>query len=414
MDAFSWELDTKMLPTMWDGLVQRPNLLSLTVKFPGSRLPMPTIHLPPFPKLQWLKITDIDPLCYPDDISRLLLGSKRLQHLKLHWSPRMLQAREPSTTLQAYFGASAAAGYKLTLKSLALQNLFAIHDVVAHEILADTVEEFTMISSLPSGGDAADMIFMDYTWRASPPNSLPPFKMFRGDKVSRTHIEILSRMRGSLEKLYLVTGRQPREKPEANGHSNGVAASCMESPECVITPTTPKTPADNVIVGLCSDYLDTIFRVSGPTLRHLLLMPHWRLTSEELARLVHACPNLEQVGLGLETPSFTVLRLLIPFLPQLYALRILDNVDDWGLTDKMLESSDDTHERIIGREAYQRGWKRLSWIGVGDLIFEIDNKQVLWETGEDGAVTYRKKTKRRPTEAVRGIDIWEMDRLDVL
>ena len=414
MDGTSWELNTKMLPTMWEGLVQRPNLHSLTVKFPGSRLPTPIIHLPPFPKLQWLKITDIDPLCYPDDISRLLLGSKKLQHLKLHWSPRMQKAREPSTSLQAYFGTSAAAGYRLTLKSLALQNLYAAHDVIAHEIIADTMEEFTMINGIPGVGDAADLVFWDYSWRAHPPKVLPAFKIFRSDKISRTQMDVISKTRAGLEKLYLITGRQSKETLESDGSSSSTVTSCMASPEGAFTPTTPKTPADSAIANLCPDYLEVIYRVSGSTLRHLLLLPHWRLTSEDLARLVQACPNLEQLGLGLETPSFNMLQLLMPFLPKLFALRVLDKADDWALTDKMLECSTESHEKIIGYEAYQRRWKRLGWIGIGDLVFEVNNKQVITEIDENGVVSHRKKTKRRPAEAVRGIDIWEMDRLDVL
>lgn len=75
----SWEIyNTKALETVCQGLAQLQNLQSLTLRFPSSRHPRPTTIIPPMPNLRILKVTDIDPLCYPDDISLLLYGSKKV------------------------------------------------------------------------------------------------------------------------------------------------------------------------------------------------------------------------------------------------------------------------------------------------------------------------------------------------
>jgi len=42
-----------------------------------------------------------------------------------------------------------------------------------------------------------------------------------------------------------------------------------------------------------------------------------------IARLVHACPNLEQLALATETSSFDTMTLLVPFLRKLVAIRVL-------------------------------------------------------------------------------------------
>ena len=282
-----------MLPTVWMGLVQRPNLLDLTVRFPGTRFPRPTLVVPPIPKLISLKLTDIDPLCYPDDVSLLLYGSKNLRTLKMHWSSRMREAREPSVTLSSYFGKSIAMNYKMPLKSMAFHNLYAQHDSIVHDLFDSTVEEFSMISSAAGAGDSADMAFIDNNWRTSPPKTLPPFKMIRGDKISTTHCSLLGRLKG-LERYYLITGRKPKAMG-IEGSTESTPCNADPCPVSVQSPVTPETPADPSLVSLGASYLDNIFKCHGSTLRHLLLMPQWRLSSEELARLVRSCPLLEQL-----------------------------------------------------------------------------------------------------------------------
>ena len=416
--SVSWELNTKMLPTVWQGLAQRPNLQSLTVKFPQSRLPRPVLLIPPMPKLKWLKITDIDPLCYPDDISLLLMGSKGLRHLKLHWSSRMLEAQEPSTTLHSYFGRSITAGYKIPLISLGLQNLFSQHDQNINDLFANPIAEFTFISSVAGASDPTATSFVGYSWdsswRTASIKPLHSLKMIRGDKISRTNCDLLGKIQG-LERCYWITGRKiiPRE---TRSHTSNVplaidGCDSTATTPFTTTPITPRTPPDPNAVSLGSDYLNNIFNNHGASLRHLLLMPQWRLSSEDLARLVHSCPNLEQLGLGVEITDFNILRLLIPFLPRLHALRILDNPSDIRLTDMVTDLGDDQREVHIGVEASARYWKRLRWVGVGDYIFEIFDNII--EREINGKIECIRKVLTRSIEAVHHVEIWSMDRLEL-
>lgn len=62
MGECSWELETKMLKTVYDGLALRPTLKSLTLRFPSQRIARPVVRIPSMPNLEYLKVTDIDPL----------------------------------------------------------------------------------------------------------------------------------------------------------------------------------------------------------------------------------------------------------------------------------------------------------------------------------------------------------------
>ena len=123
----SWDLDTKPLKTVYQGLAARTSLVSLDLRFPSSRAPRPIVILPAIPNLRRLRVTNIDPLCYPDDLSVLILQSKRLQDLRMHWSPRMREEAEPSINLRSYFGKCLEAQYHIPLESLAFQNFYGVN-----------------------------------------------------------------------------------------------------------------------------------------------------------------------------------------------------------------------------------------------------------------------------------------------
>ena len=47
LESFSWELDCKPLKTLYLGLGAHNTLTSLTIKFPNSRIPRPSVMIPP-------------------------------------------------------------------------------------------------------------------------------------------------------------------------------------------------------------------------------------------------------------------------------------------------------------------------------------------------------------------------------
>ncbi|PWY94140.1 hypothetical protein BO94DRAFT_621581 [Aspergillus sclerotioniger CBS 115572] len=325
LESFSWELNTKMLETVYVGLARLPKLTALTLRFPSSRHPRPTIVIPPMPHLRYLKITDIDPLCYPDDISTLLWKCRKLRELNMHWSPRMRNAQEPSVMVHDYFRKCIAAKQPLSIKKLGLQNLYALHTEDFNRAVDNsTVEEVTVLNN--SGAELSMNTFVDSTWPSAPVFRIR-IKSMRQDAVSRKHADFLNNFTG-LERLYFVnatlnpnddinsprpltsnTVLTPPASDLSRSASNGSFTTCSNSP--------------SLHASTRDLYLNNITMNHAATLRHLLLPARWPLSAPTVARLVHASPQLEQLGFATEFSDLEALGLLLPFLRNLKALRLL-------------------------------------------------------------------------------------------
>ncbi|KAJ5745886.1 hypothetical protein N7520_011068 [Penicillium odoratum] len=335
LESFSWDLNTKMLDTVYTGLTQLSRLHNLTIRFPSTRHPQPTNVLPPMPHLRTLKITNIDPLCYPDDISTLLWKSKKLRELVLHWSPRMRIAQEPSVSLSSYFRKSIAAKQPLPLKKLSFHNLYAFHsDEFTFAFDPSTVEDVTFLS----GTDNSSLMntFVEQSWPTMPPHKTFKLKSIRMDVVSKRNAEFMGNFKG-LERIYFVnvTSDNPDCLNSARltnpSASSAVTPPVFESPRGAPNGTTAQSPATmpspatqtNLILGGRDSYLSNISMNHGASLRHLLLSAKWPLSTAMVARLVHACPNLEQLGLATDFSSMESVGMLVPFLRKLRALRFM-------------------------------------------------------------------------------------------
>lgn len=338
LQSFNWELNTKLLETVYLGLSQLPRLTTLSVRFPSSRHPRPTIVIPPMPHLRRLKLTDIDPLCYPDDISTLLWKCKKLRELYMHWSPRMRNAQEPSVMLHDYFRKCVAAREPLVIKKLALQNLYAFHSEEFNLAFdPKTVEDITLLNDAGSDGPSFMNTFVDRSWPAAPPHERLRIKCIRQDALSKRNAEFLRNFTG-LEKLYFVNNARdaneivnfPRNSPAAqacldsNGHSASPAAISPNSPATAAA-TAAASPSTNTSFSriLQETHLNAIVTNHASTLRHLLLPSRWPLSANTVYRLVHASPQLEQLACATDIPSTEALGILFPFLRKLVALRLL-------------------------------------------------------------------------------------------
>lgn len=359
------------------------------------------------PNLQHLKITEIDPLCYPDDISLLLLGSKKLRHLKLHWSPRMREARELSTHESAYFGRCATAGYSIPLRTIAVQNLYTYHDISGCNLFDHTfVEEVTFLNSTGGLGDDPGTVFVDqHSWRKSEEDPPENLKMLRVDKVSHQQCSFLSNIKG-LERLYLIGPQPPRGRGIKDTTPNG-GTPLPNSPASNYS--SPGSTDNSNIMALKDDYIEAITKNNGRTLKHLLLLPQWRLTNDDIALITRQCPNLEQLGIGAEYSNFQHLRLLVPFLKNLKILRILSSPDDPSFVNKMREIDDrGMHEKRLADETAKWNLSKLQYMELGaeDLIFEIGKR----EGAKRGA---KNIVRKKAWEEVRGFDIWALDCHDI-
>ncbi|OGM48805.1 hypothetical protein ABOM_002957 [Aspergillus bombycis] len=314
LESFSWDLNTKMLETVYLGLAQQPKLTSLSIRFPSSRHPRPTIVIPAMPHLRRLKITDIDPLCYPDDISTLLWKCKKLQELNMHWSPRMREEQEPSVMVHDYFRKCISAKQPLRVKKIGLQNLYALHTEEFNLAFDQTmVEDVTILTDTKSDDYNFMNTFVDSTWPIAPPHVVR-IKSIRQDRFNRRHADFLGNFTG-LERLYFVNAtpnpndmRSPRhlEYPaptppsvDHNHHNPGSAPA--------YTPDTTPSCSPGLQAGIRDAYLNNIIINHAATLRHLLLPSYWPLSSNTIARIVHSSPQLEQLSFATEFSSMDTL-----------------------------------------------------------------------------------------------------------
>lgn len=327
----------------------------------------------------------------------------------------MREAHEPSINLAAYFGKCMAAQYRMPLRSMAIQNLYAHHDHEARCEIFDPsrLEEMTFLNSTGGIGDDGATAFMDTDWRGLETTAPLQLKSLRIDKVSRPQCEYLTQI-NSLERLYLISPhiRNHDEKVQCDG-----ATTLPRSPPS--STGSPGSVDNNNIVALKDDYLKAIIKHHGRTLKHLLLLPQWRLTDDDIAGIVRQCPNLEQMGIGVEFDNFKHLRLLVPFLSNLTVFRLLGNPDDMTFVNKMRELDEKgMHEEKIGEETVNQQWSRLRYmeLGADDMIFEVGNRELMEEVnggGATGKLVYRRLVKKTQWESVRNIDIWKMDSLDL-
>lgn len=126
--------------------------------------------------------------------------------------------------------------------------------------------------------------------------------------------------------------------------------------------------------------------------------------------MVSSCPNLTQLGLALAEDQFESLRLLLPFIPEIYALRILDPD---GKRSKSTASDADV-ARFVGRDTYIHRAAHIRWFGDLGRIFKVGGDfEAVCEDGS-GRTDMRKCVQSVPKQEVAHVEIWKLDTLDIM
>ncbi|KAK0934918.1 hypothetical protein LTR29_013487 [Friedmanniomyces endolithicus] len=378
--TFSWELDCKPLKTLYQGLATHVTLTNLTLRFPGSRVPRPSVMIPPMKSLRVFKATDIDPLCYPDDISMLLLGSPMLRDLRLHFSPRMRREAEPTLSLSTYFGRCAKANYSIPCTHFAMQNWFGPMDMFSMQ-MCRSVTFLDTFGGIGSGGNAQN-VYVDDTWKDLPP-------------VASQHVELLRRSDAGVTNMYFVGAKTPKLEGAA------------PHPTSPITPG-DSPPADEEMSRLGQEYLHVLTRQHGQSLRRLLLREEWPLTPDEVGDLARYMPDLEQLGLAIGAESSAVLRLLAPYWPKLIAIRLLHSE---VLAEHMRTVSHEDRMAALGANLWQAGVEKLQWIGFGDAVYRVG--KAYQHIIEDGTWEWRREVTWASKADVQHVEVWGLDNLDI-
>lgn len=482
LESFRWDLDARIQPNVYAGLVKISRLESLWLRLPQTRAIQPAYDVPPMPNLKSLTFTHYDPLCFPDDLSNLLLAATGLRHLRMHFSPRMRDQGEPSVNLSHIFRKNISAKKRLRLKSIGIYNLFNGADPsdCLDAIDSSVIESFTTLNTFGVDEDVPVMDsqsgavrathFVDRTWLmiTKPADAQPSPKSIRLDQIHRKHAQELANFAG-LERLYLVNARHcPKGQ-------NGVAASVSDcSPESVAespytksstgqpssargTPARAMSASKAASLSLRDLYLDNICNVCGPTLKHLILPARWPLPTSVTARLIRSCPNLTQLAVAIEClgqSQMEVLRLLVPFLAELWAIRILSpgnqNLDEeekqlQDKNEKVIDLADCVHEQKMASTLAQQcgsggtiastpggDFPKLKYIGLGWKVWEVGplvkeivakgagesdegfDEEDRMSTEPREEVVYKRRLKRIEEKDVQHVEIWKMDSQDIV
>lgn len=270
LQRFSWQLSCKPLKTVYQGLAAHSTLTSLTIRFPSSRVPRPSVVIPPMPNLRVFKATDIDPLCYPDDISLMLLHSKKLEDLRLHFSPRMRREAEPTLNLENFFGRCLKHNYLVPIKHMGIQNFFGFKtDGLEAVFDPSTCKSVTCFDTWGGVSSDPSNVYVDDTWKSVTRDMPKHFQVVRCNEISTYQVETISRWSG-LEKVYIVSARTPRpaDTAEHTPRSNGIARS-FEDGDLITPSDSPVSGHEMIQLGRA--YIHALTRHHGASLKHLLL-----------------------------------------------------------------------------------------------------------------------------------------------
>jgi hypothetical protein len=393
------------------------------------------VIIPAIPNLKYLHLANLDPLCYPDDPSVLLLHCRKLEELKLEWSPRMRKEKESSVSLHTYFGRLIAAKAKLPVKRLALKNMFARNnDELLQSLDPESMESATMINCIDP--DDAGTVYNDETWLLQSRVDFAPkynnFRRLRIDRLDRWGAAPLGEF-GHFTELYFVN-RAPESRSGSSLHSpstedgalleNGAnldrGASKAYEPTLSTKGSPPKSlasPASSISPGKespshhvarASSFLAAITSRHGQTLTRLLLSDQWCLSRDVIRSLITSCPKLEQLGLALDSNDLEMMRHIMPLCPKLQALRILIRADT-PVYPLIVSIGARNHAELMGREMWKDFYKNLRWFGVGPMYFELG--PVVGAGTEEQP--YRRIVRPTSWEDIKHVDIFGMDTLDI-
>lgn len=406
LTSFAWNLDSKPTKSIYQGLAVRPTLTSLDLRYPPNRSPRPIVLVPPIPSLKRLRVSDVDPLCYPDDLSLLLLHAKKLEDLRIHWSPRMRLEAEPSINLRSIFGRCLEAGYKLKVKHLGLQNFYGANTGDLQAICdpdslrsADFIEVFGGTYGRPT------TIWVDDTWKNIPEARY--FKNFKQNRISETapqHAKILT-LFSDLEEMYIVGGGSV--SLAINGASDPSSpVSVVSTPATSVSTPIPGNIHEKEAASICKQYLRALTTHHGQTLRKLLLSDKWPLSGAQISDLVSHCPNLEQLGIAIDKDASDALTLLSPFFVKLRAVRILKN----DFSSVLLEDAD-LAGLLDGSRREPLYWRccnaTIRWVGIHDKIFRVSKAVQIFD--EEGNLEWCNQVSIATFDDVQDFEIWSKD-----
>lgn len=396
--SFAWELDTNPLKNVYQGLALRTTLTSLTLKFPTRQLARPAVLAPPIPSLHYLKVTDIDPLCYPDDMSTLILHARKLVDLRLHFSPRMRQQADPSMNLAMFFAGLQREKRLLSLRHVGVQNFFGRYATGMDDVADARCAESAAFLDSWGGGNTSNLktVYIDNLWLNMQSKNPPCFKRIRLNEAGESQLGLI-RATSGMQYFYFV-----------NARTSKTLCAVRNDPE-IVTPTTSTTtssPFPRPHIG--KEFVEALAHRHGSTLKHLLLSEEWPVDAADLALIVRLCPNLEQFGFAPGFDDYSTVNLFLPFLHKLQVVRFLALPKSFDAAAPVpTEDVIDTLGRALSIPPAQS----MKIVGTMDAIYKIG--KLIRSSSEEGVVQFTREVSLASHEAVEDVELWKMDTLDI-
>lgn len=402
------------MKTVYQGIASLSSLATLKIHFPSSRIPRPSVVIPGIPSLKHLHLANLDPLCYNDDVSALIAGAENLTTLKLHWSPRMRQEREPSVNMSTYFGRIAASPRKLNLENLGMANLFSRNDAAMVEAIDfEKLVFITFINCMDM--DDPSTVFMDKTWDIRGSNvQLTSLRKIRTDRVSARSSQGLLNA-SSMTDVYLVNNRArsesatPRksESPSVQQPPDATMQNSSQDERQASNPLSPDSAASQQsqrLVSRASHFIAALVTSHAATVERLLLRDSWLLGRDVILPLLSSCRRLRQVGFAVGEPSPRLMRECVMAAPGLRVLWLLlsPEAEPW----RMGGPDSDFHLDMMSIETSREEYRGLRWLGLGDHFLRLGGMvRVPGVSGLRRAV----RTVGRDDPELMEVDIFRMD-----
>jgi hypothetical protein len=405
LQSIAWELqDCLPLTTMYQGIASHNTLTRLTIRFPSPQsAPRVATIVPPMPNLRAFTALEIDPEGNPDDFSKMLLESRKLEDLRFHFTSRIRRQGFPIIDFEGMFWRLCRqAGHTLRLKHFALQNFVAKGKLTIEPGLFD-VETLQSVCILDSFGEGENEFRAFLS--AEEPQHVDVgkidtnFRKMRCNEVLPQFVAALRRRPQSIHSFIMVGTKKSRRVRQRSQTSSTSSSNT--------TASNPPSPSWDP-VALTRVYLQALTQIQGASLRILLLSDEFELSKEQLGNVVRCCPNLEQFGFGLDDPDHNLVRILMPFLTKLQCMRILDNDQS---QEHMRVVSDEDRMMTISTAVARAGNTSVKYVGVAQTLYRIGG--MIEYLTEDGTPEMRRIITRADLAEVQKYALWGSDCLDI-
>lgn len=247
-------------------------------------------------------------------------------------------------------------------------------------------------------------------------------------ELHRGHVKSFEH-RSQMERIYMINARYGQtDEWQCPSHSPTSDGSTPLSDPTSSRPTS-KTSSSQGSSSLRDLYLNTICKVSGEALKHLIFPLKWPMTSTMVAKLIRACPNLTQLSACIECEGVEIWKILMPFLKHLWAMRL--HIISWDACDGGPASPYTIFEgspqftQVLTDLLSTGDYDSLRYIGIGSAIYEavgwedhIEQIPIEGPGQGDGAfreqILKKRKIVQVRREDVKDIAIWKYDTLDVI